>query len=83
MNDLELIFTMLGEASTIEIAKNKNVQGFIDNRKAAIAGGNVAGKARQDLERKSGKKIVSKENFKQLPEKEKRKLNRGKNLLIN
>lgn len=66
MNDLELIFTMLGEASTTEIAKNKNTQGFIENRKAAIAGGNVAGKARQDLERKSGKKVVSKENFKQL-----------------
>ena len=74
MTDLELIFTMLGEASTTEIAKNKNVQGFIDNRKAALAGGKVAGKARQDLERKSGKKVVSKENFKQLPEKEKRKL---------
>ncbi|MBS4063269.1 MAG: Bro-N domain-containing protein [Chitinophagaceae bacterium] len=74
MTDLELIFTMLGEASTTEIAKNKNVQGFIDNRKVAIAGGKVAGKARKDLERKSGKKVVSKENFKQLPEKEKRKL---------
>jgi DNA-damage-inducible protein D len=74
MTDLELIFTMLGEASTTEIAKNKNARGFIDNRKAAIAGGKVAGKARQDLERKSGKKVVTKENFKQLPEKEKRKL---------
>ena len=78
MTDLELIFTMLGEASTTEIAKNKNVQGFIDNRKAAIAGGKVAGKARQDLERKSEKKVVSKENFKQLPEKEKRKLKEKK-----
>lgn len=78
MTDLELIFTMLGEASTTEIAKNKNVYGFIDNRKAAIAGGKVAGKARQDLERKSGKKVVSKENFKQLPEKEKRKLKEKK-----
>ncbi len=79
MTDLELIFTMLGEASTTEIAKNKNVHGFIDNRKAAIAGGNVSGKARQDLERKSGKKVVSKENFKQLSEKEKRELNKEKN----
>lgn len=80
MTDLELIFTMLGEASTTEIAKNKNVQGFVANRKAAIAGGKVAGKARQDLERKSGKKVVSNENFKQIPEKEKRKLNIGKKL---
>ncbi len=82
MTGLELIFTMLGEASTTEIAKNKNVQGFIDNRKAARAGGKVAGKARQDLERKSGKKIVSKENFKQLPEKEKRKLKEKKSLML-
>jgi hypothetical protein len=39
MNDLELIFTMLGEASTTEIAKNKDVQGFSQNKKAAIQGG--------------------------------------------
>jgi mannitol/fructose-specific phosphotransferase system IIA component len=74
MTDLELIFTMLGEASTTEIAKNKDAQGFIENRKVAKAGGKVAGKARQDLERKSGKSIVSKENFKQLTEKEKKRL---------
>ena len=68
MTDLELIFTMLGEASTTEIAKNKNAKGFIENHKAAKAGGNVAGNARKELEQKSGKKIVSKENFKQLTE---------------
>lgn len=68
MTDLELIFTMLGEASTTEIAKNKNAKGFIENHKAAKAGGNVAGNARKELEKKSGKKIVSKENFKQLTE---------------
>ena len=68
MTDLELIFTMLGEASTTEIAKNKNAKGFVENHKAAKAGGSVAGKARKDLEKKSGKKIVSKQNFKQLSE---------------
>jgi DNA-damage-inducible protein D len=68
MTDLELIFTMLGEASTTEIAKNKNAKGFAENHKAAKAGGNVAGNARKELEQKSGKKIVSKENFKQLTE---------------
>ena len=78
MTDLELIFTMLGEASTTEIARNKNAQGFIKNRHAAITGGNVAGKARRDLEKKSGKKVVSKQNFKQLPEKEIRKQIAGK-----
>lgn len=66
MTDLELIFTMLGEASTSEIAKNKNAQGFVDNHKAAKAGGNVAGNARQELEKKSGAKIVSNQNFKNL-----------------
>lgn len=68
MTDLELIFTMLGEASTTEIAKNKNAKGFVENHKAAKAGGSVAGKARKDLEKKSGKKIVSNQNFKQLSE---------------
>jgi hypothetical protein len=73
MTDLELIFTMLGEASTTEIAKNKNAKGFVENHKAAKAGGNVAGNARKELEQKSGKKIVSKENFKQLTESQKNK----------
>ncbi len=70
MTDLELIFTMLGEASTTEIAQNKNAKGFVENHKAAKAGGSVAGKARKDLEQKSGKKIVSKQNFIQLSEKQ-------------
>lgn len=74
MNDLELIFTMLGEASTTEIAKNKNARGFSENKKAARAGGSVAGKARLDLEKKSGKNVISKENFKEMPESQKRSL---------
>ncbi len=65
---MELIFSMLGEASTIQIAKNKNSKGFVENRKAAKEGGNVAGNARKDLEKKSGAKIVSKQNFKSLLE---------------
>ncbi len=71
MTDLELIFVMLGEASTTEIAKNKNTQGFVQNEKAAKEGGSVAGKARKDLEKKSGKKIVTNKNFKGLIEKQK------------
>ena len=66
MTDLELIFTMLGEASTTEIAKNKNALGFIENHKAAKAGGTVAGNARKELEKKSGAKIVTNQNFKNL-----------------
>lgn len=68
MNDLELIFTMLGEASTTEIARNKDAQGYVENRDAAVAGGSVAGRARRDLEKESGKKIASTENYTQLPE---------------
>ncbi|MDO8789643.1 MAG: Bro-N domain-containing protein [Sulfuritalea sp.] len=68
MNDLELIFTMLGEASTTEIARNRDAQGYDRNRAAAIEGGAVAGNARLDLEQKSGRRVSSKENYKALPE---------------
>lgn len=63
MTDLELIFSMLGEASTIEIAKNKDTQGFIQNKTAAEQGGIVAGNARKELERKSGKRVSTNQNF--------------------
>jgi hypothetical protein len=72
MSDLELIFTMLGEASTTEIAKNKDARGFIENKMAAQAGGAVAGKARKDLEIKSGKKVSTSKNY--LPNKQNNKL---------
>ena len=68
MTDLELIFSMLGEASTKEIAVNKDAQGFMENKQAACEGGSVAGNARKELERKSGKKVVSKGNYKKLPQ---------------
>lgn len=63
MSDLELIFTMLGEASTTEIAVKKNAQGFRQNKKAAKEGGEIAGDARRALEKKTGHKVVSKSNF--------------------
>jgi bisphosphoglycerate-dependent phosphoglycerate mutase len=66
MTDLELIFSMLGEASTTEIARNKNAMGFNKNLNAAKEGGTVAGNARRELEHKSGKKVVTSKNFKQL-----------------
>ena len=44
-----MIFTMLGEAGTTEIARRKDAQGFVDNRKAAKEGGAVAGNARNAL----------------------------------
>jgi hypothetical protein len=63
MTDLELIFTMLGEAGTTEIARRKDSKGFADNRLAAKEGGNIAGDARRALEAKSGNPVVSKENY--------------------
>lgn len=63
MTDLELIFTMLGEASTTEIARTDDAQGFRENKDAAQRGGNVAGKARRQLESETGDKVVSDDNF--------------------
>ncbi len=63
MNDLELIFSMLGEAATTEITRNKDTQGFDENKQAAIEGGSVAGTARKELEAKSGRKVVSGKNY--------------------
>ncbi len=74
MTDLELIFSMLGEAATTEIAEKRDVVGFEPNRTAAKDGGAVAGNARKDLEKQSGRKVVSATNYKQIPEKQVRKL---------
>jgi len=63
MTDLELIFTMLGEAGATEIARRKDAVGFVDNRTAAKEGGTIAGDARKALEAKTGKPVVSGENF--------------------
>ena len=78
MSDLELIFTMLGEASTTEIAKKKDAQGFPANKQAAQAGGTIAGNARRELESQSGTKVATKTNFKELPEAKTRSLRKGK-----
>ena len=71
MTDLELIFSMLGEASTTEIVKTQNPKGFIQNKKADKQGGAVAGNARLELESRTGKKVVSTDNY--LPEAKKNK----------
>lgn len=63
MTDLELIFSMLGEASTKEIVVNTNPLGFVENKKVAKAGGKIAGDARKQLEIKSGKRVVTSENY--------------------
>ncbi len=71
MNDLELIFSMLGEAATTEITRVRDANGLKQNQEAARQGGGVAGKARKELEERTGKKIVSSQNY--LPEPVKRK----------
>ncbi len=76
MTDLELIFSILGEASTNAIVKTKNPKGFLQNKVAAKQGGTIAGDARKALEIKTGEKVVSKDNY--LPEKRTKQLNKGK-----
>jgi|SRR3989339_870213 len=73
MHDLELIFAMLGEASTTRIARNKNAKGFRENKGAASEGGTVAGNARKELEKRSGEKISTPDNYLQEPESQKKK----------
>jgi methylphosphotriester-DNA--protein-cysteine methyltransferase len=63
MNDLELIFSMLGEAATTEITRTRDAQGFGQSKHAAQDGGTVAGNARRELERKSGRKVSTPENY--------------------
>lgn len=72
MTDLELIFSMLGEAATTEITRTKDAQGFPESKTAAKEGGTVAGNARRELEKKSGRKVVSRENYLDAPESVKR-----------
>ena len=73
MTDLELIFSMLGEASTTAIVKTRKPKGFIENKKAARQGGAVAGNARKELEIKTGQKVVTTQNY--LTDREKKKNN--------
>ncbi len=63
MDDLELIFSMLGERVTTEISKNEKPETFNENKNIAKRGGNVAGNARLDAEKEMGKSIISKDNY--------------------
>ncbi len=71
IQELELIFSMLGEASTTKIARGRNAQGFDPNKQVAIEGGAVAGNARKELEQKSGEKVISQENYLKSPQNKK------------
>ena len=72
MNDLELIFSMLGERVSTEITRKEDKQGFIEVEDAAKRGGRVAGNARKDTEKELGRPITSRENYLSEPEKKKK-----------
>ena len=72
MDDLELIFTMLGERATTEIHRTEDSKGVPKLRKDAKAGGDIAGGARRELEKKLKKSIVSNKNYLEKPESQKR-----------
>ena len=63
MNDFELIFTMLGERSTKEIHVTEDSKGVLKLKSDAKAGGEIAGDARKQLEKRLGKSVISKKNY--------------------
>jgi hypothetical protein len=66
MSDLELVLTMLAEATTTEISKTVEPETFEANKQVARSGGEVAGNARKDIESRSGKPVITSENATQL-----------------
>ncbi len=66
MTNLELVLNMLAEATTTEISKEKLPQTLDENRVVARQGGEVAGNARKEIETKTGKKVITHKNAKQL-----------------
>jgi DNA-damage-inducible protein D len=73
MTDIELILTMLGEATTTKLHRDRDSQGLDPLKKDAQEGGAVAGSTRRDIEKRSGKPVVSGENFKGLAGKGRKK----------
>jgi hypothetical protein len=68
MTNLELVLNMLAEATTSEISKEKKPKGFDESKKVAKQGGIIAGNTRKAIEKKTGKKVVTKQNAKGLLE---------------
>jgi len=71
MEDLELILTMLGEATTTKITKDRNSKGFIPLKRDAKEGGEVAGSTRKDIEKRTGKMVSTRTNFLKQPQNKK------------
>jgi hypothetical protein len=72
MTDLELIFSMLGEASTSEIERTYNPVSFDEHKQVSKDGGTIAKNARMELEQKTKTKVITTENYLNEPEKKKR-----------
>jgi hypothetical protein len=72
MDDLELIFTMLGERVTTEISEKEEPETFAESKKIAQRGGGVAGKAREATEKELGRSVSTPKNF--LPNKKKKEI---------
>ncbi|MBI4848032.1 MAG: Bro-N domain-containing protein [Nitrospirae bacterium] len=72
MDDFELIFNMLGEKSTTEIHRTEDSQGIIKLKSDAKAGGDIAGNARKQLEKRLGRSVVTKNNFLKQPSRTKK-----------
>ena len=68
MTNLELVLNMLAEATTTEISKENNPKTFEDNKRIAKKGGEIAGDTRKQIEKQTGKKIVSSQSAKILKE---------------
>jgi hypothetical protein len=66
MSNLELVLNMLAEATTTEISKEKKPDTFEKNRNIARQGGTIAGNTRREIEAKTGKKVITNQNAKQL-----------------
>lgn len=73
MTDIELILTMLAEATTTKLHRDRDSQGMVPLKKDARDGGSVAGRTRLDIEKQSGKPVISAQNFKQLAVKKKKR----------
>jgi hypothetical protein len=73
MDAAELLFTELGELATTRIAQVDDAQGLPENAKAAKEGGQIAGNARRALEKRTGNKVLTQENYKNQSEIEQRK----------
>jgi hypothetical protein len=75
MTNLELVLNMLAEATTTEISKEKKPKTFKDNKKIAEQGGTIAGNTRREIEEKTGKKVVTGMNAKQIDENKNKEIN--------